>query len=597
MTMPELSNPRPDSYFVWEPPNHHITILLNLRLLDRMKLWIDKGWEAGNEVGGILLGRIEQKISGESVVTVDDCEAVEIDHQRGLTYTLNDHDKRQITKRIQWWQSPGRPNTAVGFIRSHARSGLYLDAADFAMFQNSFPGPRSVFLLVKPGVDATGGFFFWEADDVHRQSTYLPFPFHHERLESGRYTILRPPEHAGLNPNTIPLDPKTQPPAENARLGGLRELHRTGWAWLLGAMLVLLLTIGGWYWSRSGSVIPITSAAGFGLNIDHVGRALRLTWDSGSGSIRHASQATLYIRDGGIERKLLLNARQLAHGSALYVPASSDVEFRLQVPVGNREVADSIRSVGAVIKTVPASNPPTSIPVEGAISAPAPAERPVTQPSSKVPEEKRSTARHALRASKRMGSADRTRSPNAAELKRPDEIPPPAPTPEHVKVEPPPAPEPAVPPASVQTASQPRRPVPAVSVSYEAAPESSLRRKIQKVPGLRLFQHFQYKGGDDFAPARTVREVRPQLRMSVVRALPGEWRVELRIALDKRGRVTEVESLSPDADERLVLAAVSAVRQSEFEPAQLHGRDVSSRLLATFHFRNPPQNALASVTP
>src|SRR5689334_7745739 len=221
--MPELSNSRPDSYFVWEPPNHNITILLNLRLLERMKLWMDKGLEAGKEVGGILLGRIEQKTSGMSVVTVDDCEAIEIDHQRGLTYTLNDNDKRQIAKRIEWWQSPGRPNTAVGLVRSHARAGLYLDAADFAAFQNSFPGPRSIVLLARPGVDSTGGFFFWEGDDVHRQSTYLPFPFDSQKLESGQYTILRPQEHAGANPPAAApvFEPKKGTVAQNVRRWGL----------------------------------------------------------------------------------------------------------------------------------------------------------------------------------------------------------------------------------------------------------------------------------------------------------------------------------------------------------------------------------------
>lgn len=602
--MPELSNSRPDSYFVWEPPNHNITILLNLRLLERMKLWMDKGLEAGNEVGGILLGRIEQKTSGESVVTVDDCEAVEIDHQRGLTFTLNDHDKRQIAKRIEWWQSPGRANTAVGLVRSHARAGLYLDAADFAMFQNSFPGPRSVFLLARPGVEATGGFYFWESGDVHRQSTYLPFPFDRVRLESGKYMILRPAEHGGVNAKPIPIfEPKMQPPAENARTWGRRELHRTGWAWLLGALLVLLLTIAGWYWSKSGSVVPITSAAGFGLNIDHVGRALRLTWDPRTGPIRHASQATLWIRDGGIERKLSLSARQIEHGSALYVPASSDVEFRLQVPAGNREIADSIRSVGQPMKAVEASNPLQTNPLETATSMPAPtdpaARPPAELPRQSAPEDRRTLAKQ-TRVWKRTGSADRARSPMiaATELKRPDILQQATAPPEPVKVEPPPAAEPAVVPAAASLPqTPPRRAVPMVNVTYEAAPESSIRRKIQKVPGLRLLQHFQYRGGDDFAPARVVREVRPQLRSAVVRALPGEWRVALRIGLDKHGRVTEVESLSTEVDERLVTAAVSAVRQSEFEPAQLHGREVSSRLMVTFHFRNPPPNALASAAP
>ena len=591
--MPENANPRPDTYFVWEPPNRVITVLLSLRLIDRMKSWMDKGLQGGEEVGGLLLGRIEEDASGEAVVTVEDCETVQISHQRGPTYTANERDRKQIAKRIAWWHANGQNRIPVGLVRSHNRSGLYLDMADFALFQQYFPGPRAIFLLARPRDDASAGFFFWENGDVRRQTTYAPFPFNREELEAGSHTTLRSPFQVAAK--SVEMHAKENPPSMiRPRPSELVRLRPPGFAWLTAAAIVLVLMAAGLYWNGSRRRTP--APADFGLNIDHIGRALRLTWDSHSPALAHAGQAILSIRDGENERELALNSRQLSHGSTLYVPVSDDVEFRLQVRKGGKETAESIRSVAAVKPVAASTAQAVSSTAPGPVQAPAGSSDRIATPQHTKPvliEENRSTAAQTVRERRRKGSADR--SPAVVALAEPArvELPPVAPPPpvETLKTEIAPQPPPQVEPAARPV----RHPIPTVSVHYEAAPESSLRQKIEKIPVLRLLQRNQYRGGDNFLPARPVHEVRPQLRTSVVRDLPGEWRVDLRVSIDKRGQVSEVDSMS-DADERLVIPAVSAIRESRFEPAQLNGRDVSSRLLVTYRFRNPPQPATLART-
>ena len=592
--MPENTDSRPDTYFVWEPPNRLITVLLSLRLIDRMKLWMDRGLQDGEEVGGILLGRIEEDASGEAVVTVEDCETVQIGHQRGPTYTPNEKDRKQIARRIAWWQANGQNRTPVGLVRSHTRRGLYLDAADFALFQQYFPVPRAIFLLARPGDDVTAGFFFWEDGDVHRQTTYATFPFNREELEAGGHTILGSPFPITVKSVEMPVKEERRG-VMMSRPSQLVRLRPSGLAWLSAAAIVLVLMMAGSYWNGTRRGIP--APADFGLNINHLGRALRLTWDPHAPALAHASQAILSIRDGENERKLELNSRQLSHGSTLYVPGSDDVEFRLQVRKGGKETAESIRSVAA-LKPVAASNAPTASSTPSSpVQAPAgSSDRIATPPHTRpVPiEGNHPMAAQTARARRRNGSADRSQAVVAlaepARVDPPPAVPPPPHT-ETPKIEI--APQPSQP---VETATGPvRRPIPTVSVHYEAAPESSLRQKIEKIPVLRLLQRNQYRGGDNFLPARPAHELRPQLRTSVVRALPGEWRVDLRVSIDKRGQVSEVDSLS-DADDRLVVAAVSAIRESRFEPAQLNGHNVSSRLLVTYRFRNPPQPAMTART-
>ena len=139
------------------------------------------------EIGGILLGSIEAEASGSRpTVYVERFQPVISEHRRGPSYVLSDRDKKELAKKLEWWSNNGgkeglRP---VGFFRSHTRRGLYLDNDDFAVLQQYFSDPTSLFLLVRPvaGAASVGGFFFWGKSDIHRETSYQEFPFDSKHL-------------------------------------------------------------------------------------------------------------------------------------------------------------------------------------------------------------------------------------------------------------------------------------------------------------------------------------------------------------------------------------------------------------------------------
>jgi hypothetical protein len=67
------------------------------------------------------------------------------------------------------------------------------------------------------------------------------------------------------------------------------------------------------------------------------GSLIRLEWDPSAKPIRRSSYALLYIYDGGIPNKRVLDRRTLDFGSTDYKPASDEVTFHLVLPGGRPE--------------------------------------------------------------------------------------------------------------------------------------------------------------------------------------------------------------------------------------------------------------------
>jgi len=540
------------SYFVWEPPHHDITILLSLPLLDSMKAWMRQGFREGQEVGGVLLGRSQESASGQTVVTVEDFAAVQLHNRRGPTFTPNQKDTKRLENALV--RRRGQTNgmlAPVGLARSHVRSGLYLDMADFTLMQNYFPGPGAVFLLVRPEPDGTGGFFFREDGDVQGWQPHLTFPFDRQELESGQtQAIVRVPE--------IPII-GLQRQLRSRRLLGRHRLVWLAWVVIFAALLGALWLEG--RPDRNGRVAPNTE---LGLNVDRLGDALLLSWDPRSSVVQDARQATLWITDGETRKTIVLDRGQLAHGNVTYAPLSDRVAFRLELSDGGRLVADSIVSV------VPATRSET----EPAKSPVVEQQTPKPHPLKNVPPSRKATPAPRPRVPKLAVPAQQS-----TEFTAPAEI---------VKAQPaeavaaPPIPEP------LPIRRFELQPLPSVAISfrYDATPEPE-----RKSPLRRLFHlHARPEPGDDVVPAKPVQAVKPHVPMMVAAALPGDWQMDLRARIDERGRVSQVELLSPGLDDRLAQLALNAVKRWDYQPAHSNGTAVASALIVTFQFHIPPQN-------
>jgi len=131
----------------------------------------------GIEVGGVLYGTVESDVVRILAVREIACE-----HARGPSFILSDNDRALLAE--QWDRDRDDPRlsgfSALGFYVSHTRSEVTLLPADVEFFNEFFPDPYHVALVIRPGRAGAmrAGFFVREADgSVKADTSYQDFSF------------------------------------------------------------------------------------------------------------------------------------------------------------------------------------------------------------------------------------------------------------------------------------------------------------------------------------------------------------------------------------------------------------------------------------
>lgn len=136
---------------------------------------------------------------------------------------------------------------------------------------------------------------------------------------------------------------------------------------------------------------------------------------------------------------------------------------------------------------------------------------------------------------------------------------------------------------STPVAKPRREPLATASVSVEPVESGALKRATHHIP---LFGAIggQYHGGDHFTPPQAIRSFAPRVPAEVARTLTGTTPVDLKLKIDKSGRVSGVEIMSKAAVPQLVEIAGDAAYNWQFEPAHLKDKTVPSEVIAHFRF-------------
>jgi hypothetical protein len=322
-------------YYEWKPQGRPLSIQLSLAVIDRLETDIMKGFWAvpkrGMEVGGVLFGRIEPGV--DTVVVIDDYEPVSCEHRRGPSYALSEPDRKRLEKILR---RSGRQ--VAGFYRSHTRLGLYLDQDDMGVIDSYFANPSHVILLVRPDATkpGTAGFFFREEGEIHRQSTYLEFPFKQAELQ----------KQSG-----IAIEETGKPEKQALALPAPRPRNIPQFRWKpAGAIAAGLLAFG----TLEYQVItrlrqPEIAAADFApsLSIEPNGSYLQVNWKRNAAAVLKAERGILSITEGTYRQDLNLDGPQLRTGAVVYAPKGNDVNFRLDLLEGRTTVTESLRFVSA----------------------------------------------------------------------------------------------------------------------------------------------------------------------------------------------------------------------------------------------------------
>lgn len=359
-------------YYHWEETGRDVRIYMHSGMTDRLQAEILRGADGGTEVGGILLGRVEED-RGKAITIIDDFVPVRCSYRGGPLYTLSDEDTVNLEAALlrialAGCESPTAPAT-LGYYRSHMREGLSLSPADLVAIDGYFQAPASVFLVVKAlaGTKAcTAGFFFWEDGQIQSEFSSLEVALGRTGDVAARQDAL---------PDTLPDDGnydgiddgndnlpddlttlfhKASPPEPSARSG---KIPRVWQGFLLRASAISIATaalvisvvtyLGAPRPPREKAAVSMPAASTLGLRVERNLSELLVTWNRNAREIVAARRATLFIRDGRARKSVDLDKTRLASGSYLYTAASDNIQLRLEVyGADDGSVAQSIRIPG-----------------------------------------------------------------------------------------------------------------------------------------------------------------------------------------------------------------------------------------------------------
>jgi protein TonB len=290
---------------------------------------------------------------------------------------------------------------------------------------------------------------------------------------------------------------------------------------------------------------PRARTADLRLTVARAQDGFKLTWNRAADVIARASGGVLTISEQGTERQIRLSREELMHGSVAYQPTGKDVSFRLDLTPEGETVASATLQTAAPPQDAAAALPETPKP---AVSRP----RPKPAPTRKFDAEKVLAAR----AEPVTGSADR------------------------LVIEPPPPIRPASArdsAAELSSALEPTpRPAPMLYAKIDMEPVKAGR--VRRVFG-RVFGVPERP----FEAARPLRQVAP--------ALPPYLRgqdlppVEVKVHIDRDGRLERTELLSKDAPSELTERAIDALERWTFAPARVKDEAVDSELILRFDFQ------------
>jgi hypothetical protein len=287
--------------------------------------------------------------------------------------------------------------------------------------------------------------------------------------------------------------------------------------------------------------LPLTLTGGDGR--------LTLGWDRESPAIRAGQCGILLVSDGGIHRRVLLDASQLRSGKLFYWPVNKVVRFEMQMSGGEP---------GCVSESTPLQ--------QFAESARRPKRR--NERHRPHPVEPEDVSVSVSDPQNETAKASAFAIQGESQLTEP--------VPVHA--------EKGIHSIAIKPVSQVAPELhSSVIVEPVAVTESRLSRIAGKIPVLRRLHR-----RPEFSPPRPVRETTPAVPVLLRRTLKSEVPLDVHAYIDESGKVTyaEVQSNIPETNRALASIAVFDARRWEFTPAQLGGRAVRGEIILHYRFGN-----------
>jgi hypothetical protein len=509
------------NYYVWWFPGSPVRVHLSLDVVRRLAEQLRPGGaETARE--GLLFGKA---VDGAT-------EVLDFQPAGG-----------RVPEAVAALDKEGAKRLLVGYYRTEAEV-LRLNERDLLLARTCFPQAYHVFLIIQPSGfgPASASFFFHDGDGRMAELSLMEFPFEPSLLAGEERDRLRRSQLA-RTPAAAVVPVREERPRKGRRL-----LVALTALLLLAALGVAIAfnqrTIREWIQARILVDRPAPAAAApppaapslagisIGLHARRENGDVEIAWNRNSPVIAAAQSGVLSIQDGRARREIVLDATQVRTGSIIYAPTSEQISLQLAITTEVNTVIES------VILFLPKNGQPAVYP------APAPASAPAAVPLTKPVK------------------------PFA----------PPAATPEASAGRPAPSAEPALPTVGIAVANSSVLPALVGQPSIPPAPPPSASGATGAT------------GAASPAPAASayhapepLRRVVPRFPAESLRAIASPLTVEVRVGIDKSGKVTQADLVPVRGANPLVLERVlTAARQWTFTPARRGSEAVASEFVLQF---------------
>jgi hypothetical protein len=148
MTTPD-NNP---DFAAWTQPGTSFTVQYSLPVFHEIDFVVNEGYRriphGGIEVGGILLGRRQQPDS----IHIAQFRLIECEHASGPSFVLSDRDVARLQSQIASAEADSGQEglQVVGWFIAHTRSQLKMNDKEASLFDQLFPEPGSLTVLIRP---------------------------------------------------------------------------------------------------------------------------------------------------------------------------------------------------------------------------------------------------------------------------------------------------------------------------------------------------------------------------------------------------------------------------------------------------------------
>jgi hypothetical protein len=309
------------------------------------------------------------------------------------------------------------------------------------------------------------------------------------------------------------------------------------------------------------------------------GERLSLDWDREAPAIQAADCGVLWIADGGIRRRLILDASQLRAGKLFYWPVNKDVSFEITTP-GGKNKSDKPVCGNNAAPLLQAAEDATRH--EQQVGTTASGKRLNAAPKARrlgIESRQSEDASGSENAPIESGSVPTLTIEGEPQPGEPQLVPT---LPVHYVYLPAVSEQPIF--STAISRVPPVESQPYSTVTVEAVTGSWLSHTVGKIPLLRRLHRTT-----EFLPPKPVRETTPTVPAELRQTLKSEVPIDVRAYVNESGKVTYAELLSAynEADRGLASVAVFDARRWEFVPAQLGGHRVPAQVILHYLFSNP----------